>query len=214
MLVFSLFLNVYAHAQTAVVESNIAQEPGPSAKKVLPDFNFLLNTIPLSIGTLGLGGAVEYQPLQTLSLWLGLERQGVGNSLSFDNELYKVVNTDEAAGLRYYPLAERLLNFFIDAGYKWSRVETDYTPGLLQGVLASQSDYISGPFAGAGLRFRWNRRGRFTMMADLEVGYEPGKLQSATYVGDSPGLIGPTRAHLDTTVGYGFFPKGRFGCNF
>jgi hypothetical protein len=217
VLLLAFAASVVVHAQdTQSNVTSVSAETPSASKKLLPDVNFLLNMIPIPLLSEGIGGTVEYKPLPYLSFWGTVERANESMDLNFNplNSSFDVVNSDYEAGVRLYTTRERLVNFFAEVGYKWTSVATNYSPGLLSGVGASKTDYTSGPIAGGGMRLRWNRHRRFTMMADFELTYEPGLVKNVNYVGSDPGFLGPQSAYLDTRLGYGLVPKAQLGCNF
>lgn len=207
-----LLSGAFAQAQ----ESSITTE-APKAteyRHILGDFRVLVAAFPIPLFSEGVGAAVEYSGIPHFAPEVTYMQESrtirQGGLLGGED---KAKSKNYYLGFHAFQRA-RNSGIFLAAGYKWSQIHSDTARAIFDGPPASTNDRASGVYGGLGYRFL--RAGpHFTWMIDAGANYEPGFVKSMHYFADKRDSWGLTTAgHVETVIGYDFFPKARFGVSF
>ncbi len=229
-----LFESLFAQESTVAAET-VAPEVSASApaplgpafndysKGTMSRFGFFVGGLPVPMLSGGAAASAEFLLTPWLSLTGGYERRRASTDRTFEINLLdegsRTIAKSTLLGLRIYNgLSGRWWKgFYINAGYKWSTMDTKYTPGLFAGNQASRVDSDEDVYAGLGYRLTAQIRKNTVLLLDVGVNYEPGGIRKVYYDDNGTGLFGPNPdgvGLIQTDVGHQLFPEAKVGLRF
>lgn len=233
LLLFSSSL--YAQESTVAAEA-VAPEVAASApdldapafndysKGTLSRFGFFVGGLPVPILSGGAAASAEFLLTPWLSLTGGYERRRTSTDGTIElysglDEVSRTISKSTLLGFRIYNGLSRQWwkGFYINAGYKWARLDTKHSPGIFAGNPASRVDSDEDVYAGLGYRLTAQLRKSVVFLLDVGLNYEPGGIRKVYYNDNGTGLFGPNpdgSGIIQTDVGYQLFPEAKVGLRF
>lgn len=215
----------------AVAPEVSASTPAPDvvafndySKGVMSRFGFFAGGIPVPVLSGGAAVSAEFLLTPWLSLTGGYERRRTSTDDTFEftvglDEVSRTISKSTLLGIRLYNGLSRQWwkGFYLNAGYKWAKMDTKYTPGLFGGNTAIRIDTDEDIYAGLGYRLTAQLRKSVVLLLDVGVNYEPGGIRKVYYDSNGTALFGPNpngSGLIQTDVGYQLFPEAKVGLRF
>ena len=230
----SLYAQESTVAAEAVTPEVVASTPASEVGAIAPAFNdyskgfmsrfgFFVGGVPVPMLSGGAAASAEFLLTPWLSLTGGYERRRTSTDgvleINIANEGSRTISKSTLLGLRIYNgLSQRWWKgFYINAGYKWSTMDTKYFPGIFAGNEAIRVDSAEDVYAGLGYRLTAQLRKSVVFLLDVGLNYEPGGIRKVYYNDNGTGLFGPNpdgSGIIQTDVGYQLFPEAKVGLRF
>ncbi len=218
-------------AAEAVAPEVVATAPASEAptfndysKGALSRFGFFVGGLPVPILSGGVAASAEFLLTPWLSLTGGYERRRTSTDGTIElysglDEVSRTISKSTLLGFRIYNGFSRQWwkGFYINAGYKWAKMDTKHSPGLFGGNTATRIDTEEDVYAGLGYRLTAQLRKNAVLLLDVGVNYEPGGIRKVYYDSNGTALFGPNpngSGIIQTDVGYQLFPEAKIGLRF
>lgn len=196
----------WAQEITSTLTASESESGASEGNHYLSGWGGTIQTFPLPILSHGIGVSLVYKASNQVLFSLTQEREGVAEGILDEGK--KIVSTNRLLTGKYLLSKEKDKGFFLTGGYKWSEVESSYTPtimGIPFGPRGKKVDKVEGAIVGAGYRFHLGHTRRMNFMADIGVNYEPGETKIKSYDYD----INSGTIDVKTKVRHGFFPEAK-----